>query len=165
VDRVVMISQPRYLPGLSYLHRMSLCDLVICLDTVQYTPFDWENRNRIKTPQGPLWLSVPVIHERRDQPIHATRLAADRRWQMKHVRSLTSNYRKAPQFEPLYPDLAALLQQPRSLLVDLNLEITRWLLRRLDINVPIVRASAMEPVGATGSRLLTELCRQAEATT
>ena len=160
-----MISQPRYLPGLSYLHRISLCDLLISLDTVQYTPRDWENRNRIKSPTGPLWLSVPVVHEQRSQLIRTTRVGTEWQWQMKHLRSLEWNYRKAPHFENLYPELKAVLQQPWSYLVDLNIDLTAWLLRRLDVSVPVIRASELGAVEGSGSRLLSDLCRAVGATT
>ena len=35
-------------------------DEFILLDSVQYTRRDWRNRNIIKTPAGPQWITVPV---------------------------------------------------------------------------------------------------------
>lgn len=39
---------------------INLVDEFIVLDDVQYTRRDWRNRNRVKTPQGLAWLTIPV---------------------------------------------------------------------------------------------------------
>src|SRR2546430_11988915 len=54
-----VISQPRFFPGLHYLHRMMVTDVFVVLDTVQFTPRHEENRAKLKGPQGPQWLTVP----------------------------------------------------------------------------------------------------------
>ena len=56
----VAIHQPQYLPWLGYLAKWAAADLFIVLDVVQYEKNGWQNRNRIKTPEGPRWLTVPV---------------------------------------------------------------------------------------------------------
>jgi hypothetical protein len=55
-----MISQPRYLPALSYLQRIHHCDILIILDTVQHNRQDFEHRNRIGEREGSKWLSLPL---------------------------------------------------------------------------------------------------------
>ena len=57
---VCVISQPRFFPGLHYLHRMLVADVFVILDTVQFNPRHEENRARLMTPHGPSWLTVPV---------------------------------------------------------------------------------------------------------
>ena len=39
---------------------MDQADCFVLLDNVQYKKNEWQNRNRIKGPQGPQWLTVPV---------------------------------------------------------------------------------------------------------
>lgn len=55
-----MISQPRYLPALSYLQRIHHCDFFIILDTVQHNRQDLEHRNRIANHDTAKWLSLPL---------------------------------------------------------------------------------------------------------
>ena len=64
----VAIHQPHYLPWLGYFAKWAAADRFIFLDTVQYEKNGWQNRNRVKTPDGPRWLTVPV-HARLGTPI------------------------------------------------------------------------------------------------
>jgi hypothetical protein len=56
----ILILQPGYLPWLGLFELMSRSDIFVILDDVQYTIRDWRSRNRIKTPEGVIWLTVPV---------------------------------------------------------------------------------------------------------
>ena len=58
----VAIHQPQYLPWLGYFDKIDQVDCFVLLDDVQFKKNEWQNRNRIKTPQGWQWLTVPVIH-------------------------------------------------------------------------------------------------------
>ena len=59
--KTVAVIQPSYIPWKGYLEIIHSVDEFILLDTVQYTRRDWRNRNKIKTPTGLQWLSVPVF--------------------------------------------------------------------------------------------------------
>lgn len=53
-------------------------DEFILYDDVQFTRRDWRNRNRIKTPQGVHWLTVPVkVKGRFLQSIRETEIDGD----------------------------------------------------------------------------------------
>ena len=52
--------QPTYLPWLGYFALMDRVDCLILLDTVQFARRSWQQRNQIKTANGPVWLTVPV---------------------------------------------------------------------------------------------------------
>ena len=56
----VAISQSNYIPWRGYFDLISSVDEFIIYDEVQYTRRDWRNRNKIKTKNGPIWLTVPV---------------------------------------------------------------------------------------------------------
>ena len=60
MTRRVAIIQSNYIPWRGYFDLIDDVDVFIFYDDVQYTKNDWRNRNRIKTPQGPPWLTVPV---------------------------------------------------------------------------------------------------------
>ncbi len=158
---IVTISQPRYLPAPNYLCRFALSDVFVLLDTVQYTPRDWENRNRIKGPNGAQWLSVPVIAGSRTQPIRDIRIDAGSGWARKHLQTLRCCYGQAPQFEALFPRLEAELIRPWTFLVDLDEALTCMLLERLDFGCRIVRASALAPQGR-GQDLLLDILERVD---
>ncbi len=58
--KIISGHQSVYLPWLGLFHKLSLCDEFVYMDTVQYLHNDWNNRNKIRIPDGDTWLSVPV---------------------------------------------------------------------------------------------------------
>ena len=59
---IITIHQPQYLPWLGYLDKIDRADTFVLLDNVQYKKNEWINRNRIKTINGPQWITVPVSY-------------------------------------------------------------------------------------------------------
>jgi hypothetical protein len=92
----VAILQSNYLPWKGYFDIIHDVDTFVFYDDVQYTNRDWRNRNIIKTPQGPLWLTVPVSAGR-DRLICEVSIAG-RGWAQQHWRSLQHHYGRAPHF-------------------------------------------------------------------
>ena len=58
----VAILQPGFLPWLGFFNQMLRCDVFVYYDDVQFDKHGWRNRNRIKAPSGPLWVTIPVLH-------------------------------------------------------------------------------------------------------
>jgi len=93
----VVILQSNYLPWKGYFDLIHDADLFVFHDDLQYTKNDWRNRNRIKTPNGSDWLTIPVgTSEHR--LICEVRIADDA-WQKKHWNALRQAYATAPHFE------------------------------------------------------------------
>ena len=58
---IVSIHQPNFIPWLGYFYKIYKSDVFVILDNVQFTKNGFTNRNRIKTPQGENWLTLPVV--------------------------------------------------------------------------------------------------------
>jgi hypothetical protein len=56
----IAILQSNYIPWKGYFDLVRAVDEFVLFDDVQYTRRDWRNRNRIKTPGGSAWLTIPV---------------------------------------------------------------------------------------------------------
>lgn len=106
MTKKVAILQSNYIPWKGYFDMIASVDEFILYDDMQYTRRDWRNRNKIKTPQGLKWLTVPVkVKGKYHQTIYETEIdGAD--WAKAHWQSLVLNYRKAPYFG----DIAALIE-------------------------------------------------------
>ena len=104
-----VISQPRFFPGLHYLHRMLQADVFVIFDTVQFTPRHEENRAKLKTSQGTQWLTVPVRKQGRDMRIVDTLLSKDQPWQQDAVKTLAHLYGKTPHYEAHAAEVASIL--------------------------------------------------------
>lgn len=105
----IAILQSNYIPWKGYFDMIATVDEFILYDDMQYTRRDWRNRNKIKTPDGTKWLTVPVIVKGKyHQKIRETEIAKTD-WAEIHWKSLCANYRRAFYFdevaawlEPLY---------------------------------------------------------------
>lgn len=138
--RWLCILQPVFLPWLGYFEQMARADHFVFQDDVQYTRHDWRNRNRIKTANGPTWLTVPV-HAGRDDTIHQVRIDHSRDWPTKHARTLRQAYARAPRVEEVVEGYLAVAQDGPELLVDLTIPLVEWLAERLGTSRPTSRSS------------------------
>ena len=59
----ISIIQPNYIPWKGYFDLIAKSNKFVVLDDVQYTNRDWRNRNKIKTPSGLSWLTIPVLYK------------------------------------------------------------------------------------------------------
>jgi hypothetical protein len=105
----VAIVQSNYIPWKGYFDLIASADEFILYDDVQYTRRDWRNRNKIKTPQGLQWLTVPVkVKGKYHQAIRETEIdGAD--WARNHWQTLAQCYKRSPhyasvagQLEPIF---------------------------------------------------------------
>lgn len=97
----IAIVQSNYIPWKGYFDLIAAVDEFIIYDDMQYTRRDWRNRNKIKTPSGLQWLTVPVqVKGKYDQKIRDTKIDGDG-WAKVHWRAFTQYYRRARYFEPI----------------------------------------------------------------
>lgn len=156
--RRVAIVQSNYIPWRGYFDLMSCVDAFVLLDDVQYTRRDWRNRNRIKTVDGPRWLSIPVQTKGSfDQRIDQTRIA-DPGWRRSHWSAIEQAYRRAPHFEEIAAVLAPLYDAlDAELLSEVNFAFLQCVRARLGIDTPMSYSSQYATAGERNRRLL-DIC-------
>lgn len=160
----VALLQSNYIPWKGYFDLIAMVDEFIIYDDVQYTHSDWRNRNRIKTPNGSIWLTVPVYHDgKKPLRIRDTKVT-DHKWRKKHWRSIEQSYAKARHFaesreifEPLY------LEDRSEYLSEINYLFIRAVCGLLGIRTRITWSSDYELSGGKTERIVS-ICRQAGAT-
>jgi hypothetical protein len=162
-DKTVAIVQSNYVPWKGYFDLMRRVDEFILYDDVQYTRRDWRNRNRVKTPDGLRWLTIPVqVKGRYLQRIDET-LVSDPRWATRHWSTLLACYGRAPFFEQYRPALEPLYAEMRErYLSHINRQFLEVLARLLGISTPLTLSSDYEAGGRKTDRLV-ELCQAAGA--
>ena len=139
--------QPNYLPYIGFFHKVSLADTFVIVDVVQYVkrgPFGWINRNRIRTSQVWIWLTVPVKTKGKfHQSIMETEIDNSTPWTRKHLKSIERNYQNAPYFHKYFEFLQEIYQKQWLLLPELNEAIIRYIIGQLGIKTRIVKASQL----------------------
>lgn len=162
--KTVAILQSNYIPWKGYFDLIRRSDLFILYDDMQYTRRDWRNRNIIKTPQGPAWLTIPVqVKGRYIQPIREVQIS-DPSWERTHWQTLAHNYARAPFWAFYRERLESLYLDCREThLSRINHRFLAALCEWLGIRTPIHWSMDYALAPGKTERLL-DLCRQAGAT-
>ena len=156
------IIQSNYIPWRGYFDFIDDVDLFIFHDDLQYTKGDWRNRNRIKTPTGPQWLTVPVRYTHVDQLIDEVALDDSQPWRRKHLNLLEANYRSAPYFQKYFRPFGEVLGVAYPGLSQLNIALIRWAMSCLEIATPSVVSRDLNVTGSKTARLI-ELLKKVNA--
>ena len=160
----ISIMQPGYLPWLGFFELMARCDLFVILDNVQFTKKDWRSRNRIRTKDGWIWLSVPVLSKhRKTQLITETKINNDRHWGQDHLQSLKIHYAKAPYLKDYIPFFEDIYNRKWDYLLDLDMAIIVHLAEQLNISTTIIQASNLPIPEVSGNQRILEICRVTRA--
>jgi len=155
---IVAIHQPHYLPWLRYMHKLASCDVFVLLDDVQYSKNGWQNRNRIKGAQGPVFLTVPVRNATFKR-LNSVEIDHQTPWRDKHWKSLLTNYGRAPYFRQFGALFERVLATRWDLLVPLNCDLIEGLCQAFGIRVSLVRSSSFGIAGQHTDRLV-RICQR-----
>lgn len=151
---IISIHQPNFCPWLGYFYKIACSDLFIILDDAQYTKNSYINRSQIKTPQGLLWLTVPV-HASLSSKINEVKIS-DSLWREKLIKTIDSFYKKAPYFSEYKEKIFDLIAQQYSTLSELNIALIKHMCLIFEIKTPFFMASDI-PSNLKGDDRLIEL--------
>lgn len=155
--------QPTYLPWLGYFDMIDQVETFVFLDNVQLVKRSWQTRNRIKSPQGELFLSIPIKKEKsRDlQLINNAHFVTSDSWMESHLRSIEQFYRKALFFEEVYPVLRNLyLSYNDTLLSQFLIGIIKEISNLLGITTNFIIASELGKFNSRKDDLLVEISKK-----
>jgi hypothetical protein len=146
------IHQPQYFPYAGFFHKLSLADVFVIMDDVQYDK-RFTNRNRIIRPNGEMWITVPINKDHKFSPNFMVEINNDLDWKEMHLRKISHSYSKAKFFH-LYKDyFESLYSKDWNLLFELNLETIKQVIKWLGIKIDIVRESELKVSGESTQRL------------
>lgn len=159
----VAILQSNYIPWKGYFDIIGSVDEFIIYDDMQYTRRDWRNRNKIKTPAGLVWLTVPVLSRGNYfEPIKDIKIDGSN-WSKNHLTSLTHNYKKSKYFTEIMELISPFYQSNKYVfLTDLNVDIIKAICQYLGIQSKIAKSSDYNFHGDASERLA-NICSQSNA--
>ncbi len=157
---IVAIHQPNYLPYLGFFHKIALADLFVLYDTAQFSKNEFHNRNRIKTPRGPLWLTVPVRNPA-FQAIRNVEISGNR-WKSLHWKTIQSNYSRSSFLGSYSSDLGNFYSKDWRQLSLANEALIRFIAAAFGYAPTIKRASELGDIeNLSASAKLAEIVRRA----
>ena len=164
VSKKVATVQSNYIPWKGYFDLINLVDEFVLFDDMQYTKRDWRNRNKIKTPKGLMWLTIPVqVKGKYSQKIRET-VISDAGWNGRHWKSVIHNYSRAEYFRvyrELFEDLY--LGSNERFLSQINYRFLSAVCEILGIKTKLSWSMDYRLLEGKTERLV-DLCKQAGAT-
>ena len=143
---------------------INLVDEFVLFDDTQFTKRDWRNRNKIKTPQGTKWLTIPVNTKGKYTQQICDTTVNDPDWPKRHWDLIRQNYAKAPYFNDYCDEFEGLyLGCKEDHLSKINYRFLSALCRMLGIDTPLSWSMDYEAKDGKNERLIS-ICQQLNAT-
>ncbi len=153
----IAVHQPQYMPWMGYFDKMEQSDIFVILDDVQYKKNEWQNRNKIRTPDEWQWITVPVEYSF-GQKIEDIRINNRSNWRKKHIKSLSLNYSKAEYFSKYFGIFEKILSREWVSLCDLNVYVINEFRKVLGIGSDIIKSSGLG-INTSSTRRLVDICK------
>jgi len=161
----VAIHQPHYLPWLGLIDKIDQVDLFVWLDDTQFAQRGWQHRNYIKTANGPLLLTLPMVQRSPDERICDKAINTQHKWRHVHRKAIEQNYRNAPHWTNYGEAILGLYGQEWDRLVDVAIATAEQALTGFGVTTKTVRASELSGVDGLKSELVAAVCAAVGATT
>ncbi len=154
---MISIHQSQFLSWVPFYYKVLNSDNFIIMDDVQFQKNGVQNRNMIKTPQGASWLTVPVKHHLgiTINDVNLNNIAVYE----KIIKTLEINYKKSAFFLEVFSFLEAIFRKSIENLNDLNNQLFREVLKKLD-SYPSVCYSSDYQLTSKKDDLVIDLIKQ-----
>mgnify|MGYP001195102082 CR=1 FL=1 len=153
----IFIHQPEYFPWTHFFEKLFIAEIVVILDSVQYSRRSYQNRNLIYSKNGPKWITLPVHKSSRNTKIIDIKINNEIDWQKKHYESIYNSYFKAKFFFEINDLFKNIFNRKWDYLCELNIYIIREILKYLKLNNNIYLSSELN-LSSKKSDLILEIC-------
>lgn len=158
---LIAIHQPNFFPWLGYFDKIRRADALVFLDAVDYPRAgsggmgSWCNRVRIAIQGEARWITCPVQRMPLGSPISAAWIDDGQPWRSKLLKTLETNYRKAPCYARTIDLLSPIILSPEPNLATFNIAATRAIATHLGLTTRFVRQSELPHSGQATELLIT----------
>jgi hypothetical protein len=158
----ISIHQPNYLPWIGFFRKIMYSDAFVFLDCVQFTKGGYQNRVKIKTPNGPLWLTQTVIKSKRGlQSTKDVEFNNPDFWIKKHLKSIEANYRSTKYFNQLFPKITEYyINYSGLLLSDFNIGLIKLMCRHMGFCEKVFYKSSELNIESSQTERLLAICKR-----
>lgn len=161
--------QPNYLPWIGYFAKIAACDTFVLLDDVQYPRGrSIASRNKVLTPQGSSWLTVPasVPKDRKGKAAYTEIGLAEPGFAKKHLKTLEMAYGRAPHKD----DALSIFERVavdggHTMLCELNIALIEAYADYLELDASFVRLSALDGEFGHKNDLIIDIAKAIDADT
>ncbi len=154
-SNVGCVLQPTFLPWAGFFDLMDQCDVVVWLDDVGFSKQSWQQRNRLRGPDGLEYLSVPVkTAGKLGQNIYSVEVADDS-FSDSALRRISELYESSSHYSEFFPKLVVAFEEGSrtKLLAELNVRLIDFFCVAFDISKKTVRSSQIPNDGKRGDKV------------
>ncbi len=132
---IMITTDLQYFGTISFIKNLIKQDKVYFDNNQPFTKMSFKNRMVIASAQGPLHLTIPIVGGR-DQKTCISEIQIDysTKWNEHHLKSIITNYKRAPFFEYYEMELNEIYSQQTVLLADFLLNINLWVKSKMKGN-------------------------------
>lgn len=161
------IMQPTYLSWPGYFSLIDEADVFVILDNVKLEKHSWHVRNKIKTANGEIYLTIPVnaTKGRLHTMINEARMDNKIDWRCLHLRSLFLSYKKAEYFNEIYPFVESLIKFDTDNLAEFTTNIIKKISQKIGIKSKFMIASSLKDINGVKDERLVSICRKIHCNT
>lgn len=160
------IMQPTYMPWLGYIEMIASSDIYVAFDSAQFTKKTFDHRNKIKTANGVIYLSLPVQKASQKTNTCDIKISYSQGNPLeKHFKAIELAYKKASYFEKYRPLFEKFYSKKYDLLRDLNIDMIKLICNILEIKTKIILSSDLNDKNDLGkTERVINLCKEANIT-
>lgn len=159
----IAIMQPTYLAWQGYFAMIGSVDKFVFLDDVQFERRSWQVRNKILLNNTEHLITVSVNKTDRSSLISQITLNDEQNWRKKHIKTLSTAYKKAPYTEETLDIISSIITDKSiNKLVSLNTSLIMKISYLLGLDCEFEFASSLN-VGGHKSQHLLNICNSLDA--
>lgn len=156
--------QPTFMPWLGYFEMINQVDKFIFLDNVQFEKQSWQSRNKIKSQNKELYITLHIQKMPLNSKIQDIKLSTNQHFKIKLLKTLKQNYAKSINFEKYYSSIENILLNATNL-CQVNIDFIQFFLKILNINTPLYRSSELGLPLKQKDCLIIDICKYFNAKT
>ncbi len=156
--------QPTFMPWLGYFEMINQVDKFIFLDNVQFEKQSWQSRNKIKSQNKELYITLHIQKMPLNSKIQDIKLSTNQHFKIKLLKTLKQNYAKSINFDKYYSSIENILLNATNL-CQVNIDFIQFFLKILNINTPLYRSSELGLPLEQKDCLVIDICKYFNAKT
>lgn len=159
------IMQPYFFPYLGYFQLIAAVDKFIIYDDVNFINRGWINRNNILINGKAGLISVPLNGASQNKRIKDILPLSEQKWRISLLKTIEQNYKKAPQFDMVYPMLQQVINNDAGTISDFNYLGIKSVCAYLGISTSLIPSSEIYANSELkGQYRILDICKKENAT-
>jgi hypothetical protein len=155
--------QPTYIPWIGYFDLIRQADIFVFLTDVQFSKQGWQVRNKIKSQQLELTLTLPVKKAPLETLLNKIVIDNTKLWKKNHLKTIYYNYSKSKYFNEVFPFLEELYSFKTDSLSEFNMHLIKEIARKIGLKTIFIDSNLLNIDPKDKLDRIIKICQVVEA--